>query len=84
MYTYFIQPKRGSKEINEEDLDEPSTVELEQALSKTVPGLRAFPTASKKSNGTASDGTVCSTRPCFVLTTDTLLTASDFRCIFHR
>ncbi|XP_062570839.1 uncharacterized protein LOC134232878 [Saccostrea cucullata] len=49
MYTYFIQPRKGLMEVEEDDLDEPSSVQLEQELSNLVPGSRVFSTASKKS-----------------------------------
>ncbi|XP_061191549.1 uncharacterized protein LOC133199695 [Saccostrea echinata] len=49
MYTYFVQPRKGVTEVEEEDLNQPSSVQLEQELSKLVPGSRVFSTASKKS-----------------------------------
>ena len=49
MYTYFIKPRSGTKEVDEEDLDEPTSLQIEQELSKLVPGSRVFDTASRKS-----------------------------------
>lgn len=49
MYTYFIKPRVGPKEVDEEDLDEPTSAQLEQELSKEVPGSRVYSSASKKS-----------------------------------
>lgn len=49
MYTYFIKPRTGTKEVDEEDLDEPTSLQIERELSKLVPGSRVFDTASRKS-----------------------------------
>ena len=49
MYTYFIKPRTATKEVDEEDLDEPKSLQIEQELSKLVPGSRVFDTASRKS-----------------------------------
>ncbi|XP_078316701.1 uncharacterized protein LOC111119087 [Crassostrea virginica] len=49
MYTYFIKPRTGTKEVEEEDLDEPTSLQIERELSKLVPGSRVFDTASRKS-----------------------------------
>lgn len=49
MYTYFIKPRVGQKEVDEDDLDEPTSAQLEQELSKRVPGSRVYSSASKKS-----------------------------------
>lgn len=49
MYTYFIKPRVGPKEVDEDDLDEPTSTQLEQELSKRVPGSRVYSSASKKS-----------------------------------
>lgn len=49
MYTYFIKPRVGQKEVDEDDLDEPTSAQLEQDLSKRVPGSRVYSSASKKS-----------------------------------
>lgn len=48
MYTYFIKPRTGTKEVDEEDLDEPTSLQIERELSKLVPGSRVFDTASRK------------------------------------
>lgn len=71
MYTYFIKPRVGQKEVDEDDLDEPTSAQLEQELSKRVPGSRVYSSASKKSEpkGTVrfyfSDFT-CFDQICFV------------------
>ncbi|XP_052688263.1 uncharacterized protein LOC128166866 isoform X3 [Crassostrea angulata] len=49
MYTYFIKPRIGPKKVDEDDLDEPTSAQLEQELSKRVPGSRVYSSASKKS-----------------------------------